>query len=82
MTFTDHYKKYLDNQGMFPEDIAAVIDKCKAHPTLFPGDLWDKSVEGYPSAIMVTMTMAVRRVALEWIEANAPEAWYKPLFVD
>lgn len=36
----------------------------------------------YPSAVKALVLMALKKVALGWIDDNTPQAWYRPMFED
>ena len=41
---------------------------------------WNRPSEEYPNMLYVIMSPIVNGVALEWIEENCPQAWFKPMF--
>ena len=43
-------------------------------------DRWLEDVNGYPEMIRSVLWLSAKRVALEWITENKPEAFYRPLF--
>lgn len=45
-------------------------------------DLADKPTDGYDEMLFGLLWMGIRAVALEYINANCPEAWFKPVFDD
>ena len=43
---------------------------------------WLDSTEGYPKCMLSLITVSAARAALDWIDANCPQAWYRPMFAD
>lgn len=85
MTIEEHFAEYLTGKGMFAETAAAVIASVKEK-----GDEngtaalhWSDELGapgGYPDTMIAVLTLTIDAAAVEWIDANAPQAWYRPLF--
>lgn len=41
---------------------------------------WDRPANEYPDSLYIVMFMIVKDVALEWIDKNIPQAWFRPMF--
>ena len=81
MTFKNYFTKKLEENGMFASDAAAVIDQTIASPEAESMQgRWDDDMAGYPQIMTNIVWMTVRLNALKWIDANAPEAWFRPMF--
>ena len=42
---------------------------------------WDRPSTEYPDVLYGVMFFTVARTALDWIDKNLPEAWFRPMFV-
>jgi len=40
---------------------------------------WDSPADGYPDVVLATFWVTVKTEALEWIDDNLPQAWYKAM---
>ena len=82
MTVKERALKTLTSNGMFPSQAEKVFQL--ALPKMETPDhttTWDKDSSEYPDVLYVVWAMILRDAALEWIDANLPEAWYHPLFL-
>jgi len=68
---------------MNPPAADAVMEAVKSAPEneAMQGR-WSDSAEGYPPAIFILAWMSAKEKALEWIDANCPKAWYRPMFTE
>ncbi len=82
MTFAEKMKVLMEENGMWPEDTPKVMAIVEADQTNPMSGRWNDSIEGYPPGLITAVWLSVKREALKWIEANCPQAFYKPLFVD
>jgi len=41
---------------------------------------WDWPWDGYPTELVAVWMTIVKRHGLEWIDANLPQAFYRPMF--
>jgi hypothetical protein len=74
-------RERLYNCGLFPDQISAVIDMMKKDPmNKSMNDRWNDDEEGYPPMVMALAWNAAKIAALEWIKANCPNAWFRPVF--
>ena len=81
-TIEGKIKQMLEDNGMFPQQAQAVIDMAKARPDLFP-DMerrWADRAEDYPTSLIAVLWLGIKGLAVEWIDANLPKAWYRPMF--
>jgi len=44
--------------------------------------LWDDPTSAYPKPLFSILTLWLNKKAIEWIEKNAPQAWYKGMFAE
>lgn len=71
-------KRLIDN-GMFEEQAEEVMALAEESMDTM-NENWGKDANSYP-AIIINLTWSnVKLVALKWIDENAPEAWFKPIF--
>jgi hypothetical protein len=82
MTIESKLTKMLIDRGMFPEQAAEVIAAVKADKANEEISIrFSDDEEGYPLQLMAAMWETTRQHALEWIDANLPRAWFRPLFL-
>jgi hypothetical protein len=82
MTFNEFSNDYLIKSGMQESDARAVIEAAKQSEGMEAMiGLWDNSIDGYPPVMKASFHMSIKRHALEYIDANMPEAWFRDLFV-
>lgn len=81
MTFRQWATKFCSDRGMFDDDAKAVVDLLIADPTSEPMQgRWDEDVSGYPPQMIAVTAVALKSVALKYIEEKTPMAWYKAMF--
>jgi hypothetical protein len=81
MSIRRHMIDQLMKNGMFLDQASAVVALAEAGEPSMEGR-WDQEADHYPAALLVVPWIKVRRYTLEWIDANLPDAWYRPLFDD
>ena len=83
ITVRDFFTGRLEENGMFENEAKEVLELAIPKvEEMVPGYniTWDRPKNEYPEAIYTIMWNVIKEVALEWIEENAPEAWYKAMF--
>lgn len=85
MTIRELFTKELIGKGMFPSQAEAVIEMAmrpdgEGGLVQMPQRI-DDDLSGYPPEFSAVMILCIRRLALEWIDRELPEAWYRPMFV-
>lgn len=82
MTIREWAEDYCFQRGMFPAQAKAVIDQYAASNEGKPIEgRWHDATEGYPPQLRALLAMGIDRAAVEWIDANLPKAWFRPMFV-
>lgn len=83
MTIRELMIKNLDGNGMLPEQISAVM-AAAMKPEAIPAmqGRWEDPVSEYLPSFPPVVWLHVRRIALAWIDANFPNAWFRAMFVD
>ena len=79
-TFRKKATQYLINNGMGEGDAKSVIEIVYSDKDI--DFKWDDKTSDFPDAVLNVVLFCVRQTALEWIDANAPKAWYREMFVD
>lgn len=80
-TFKQKAIQLMVNNGMFESDAAKVFEQAKASEILKSMlTRWNEDVSDYPHSTLVVTLAAVKHVAAQWIAANQPQAWYRPMF--
>lgn len=81
MTFEKWMRDRLINSGMFPDQVDAVVERVKAAPeNESMAQRWNDDASGYAPQMLSILWLTTKRHALEYIEAECPQAWFKPLF--
>ena len=82
MTIEEKIKKWLINQGMFVDQAEAVMEMVKINQVNEAmAGRWNDVAEGYPDVIFTIVLASVKDAALEYIDTNCPQAWFRPMFV-
>lgn len=81
MKLQEKFENMLVESGMFPEQarevMQAVMDDEASESMR---GRWQDDEEDYPSGLIAAIWYSVKDHAREWIDANCPKAWYRPLF--
>ena len=81
MTFSEKIKSMLTQCGMFDDMAEKVLEMVKADPANeVMKNRWNDRVSDYPQVMENIMWLAAKKSALEYIEENCPNAWFKPVF--
>lgn len=81
LTLAEFIKDYVTERGMWPEEAEIILELAKKDPVNSSLDgRWNDTVGSYPSSIPAILMMSTNRLALEWIDANKPQAFYRPMF--
>ena len=70
-------------KGMFESQAEQVMEIAKPKLDSILEDYnftWDRPASEYPDVIYNVVYASLKPIALEWIEENAPQAWFKPMF--
>jgi hypothetical protein len=78
-TITEHLREQLIESGLWPAEAEAVLQALKANDKTME-HRWNDYATDYPPQIIAALWRAAKRHALEWIEANKPQHWAKPMF--
>ena len=82
-TIKEYLIKILISMGMFESQAIKVMEIAipKIHKLTDHYRInFDDDSETYPRPIYNVLMLGIKPIALEWINENAPEAWYKPMF--
>jgi hypothetical protein len=84
MTFHEYAIQYLTNNGMFDDQASAVVGMAKTHSlfTEFGERRFSDNTSDYPQPMMSVFLVSLNRVAVEWIDANCPNAWFRGVFAE
>jgi len=82
MSFESKIRELLIENGMFDKQADAVILLAKENQINDAmKDRWNDSTEHYPPVIMNMLWFSTKKIALDYIEKNIPNAWLKPMFM-
>lgn len=79
MNFYDFFTKQLTSLGMFPNQAKDVMTITMERHSEMKGR-WDEDITSYPQQLQNIIWLSIEDIALEYIEKNVPEAWFKPIF--
>ena len=83
MTIQEDIHQQLVGNGLFDSQADAVIELMKASKAnAAMSERWGDSPGEYPPAIAILAWLSAKRAAVEWIDANAPSHWARPLFAE
>lgn len=80
MTFEEKITSMLQER-MLPEE---AIKEVFAQLVEFQPSMksrWHEQYEGYPAMILNGVWISAKDIALEWIDKNKPQAFYRSLFL-
>lgn len=81
MTIEEKFKDDLENNGLFPEEAAAVLVSYVNGPLgEAMKDRMNEPADGYPEPVLTVAWLGVKRAAVEWIDANHPQHWARAVF--
>lgn len=83
MTAQDFYHNSLTERGMFESQADEVFDlfsKRMEEDSEGYDFRWDKPILEWPQPLQSAGSMILNQVARAWIEQNAPQAWFRPMF--
>ena len=83
MTWEQFARGYLVQNGMFEDQAKAVVALAMEHE-LFINLVgrWNDPIEGYTPIFQAWFVITLRRITVEWIEKNFPQARFKAVFQD
>jgi len=74
MTIQETIHKMLCNHGIWDNEAAAIIEQAKADKTLEAmQNRWNDDAKGYPKSVLVITWIAVKRIAVEWLQEHKPK---------
>jgi len=81
MTIRKWAEEYCFERGMFEDEARAVVDSLiETFSDETVKVKWDDPVDSFPKGVFNVIAVWLNKKAIEWIEANAPQAWYKECF--
>lgn len=83
-TTREKLESMLVQNGMFESQAKKVMDIAIPELQKLVDDYditFDSPSDHYPTLISSVLFIAIKPIALKWIEENAPQAWFKPMFM-
>lgn len=80
MTIEQCVAAYLEENGMWPNDIPTVIALIKEKMGEPMANRWGTDISTYPPGMKQVVLLGARSVAYKWLEENQPLAWFLPMF--
>ncbi len=83
MTLEQRLKEMMVERGMFEEQADEVMacvkdDECNKSMQ----SRWKDEASGYPPAMIKVLWIFTKEAALDYIEKNLPQAWFKSMFMN
>jgi hypothetical protein len=82
MTFAEKMKALMVEHGMWEDDTQTVMDIVTANTENSMYGRWNDEIDDYPPQMIPAVWLGVKYAAYQWLDANKPNAWYKPVFKD
>lgn len=80
MTIEEKIRQRLDERGVWGDHQDAIVEASKQSVKLEAmKDRWQEDVDGHFSATIAATWLSVCYVALDWIDENLPQAFFRPL---
>ena len=81
MTFSEWSEKYLTDNGLWPAEAKAVDQGTKdSKAAEAMATRWNDDISGYPPTIIAVLQTNLDRQAVEYIDANCPQHFARPMF--
>jgi hypothetical protein len=85
MTIREWAEHYLYDLGMFPDQASSVVDEFMTDPVVKSAMVgrWNDSIDTYPggaSKLGKFLAILLDDAAVEWIDKNCPEVWFRSVF--
>ena len=83
MTTKEKLKKMLTDRGMFDDQADEVLKEAIPQIESITPDYritWDRPASDYDNEFYNAMWISLCYAALKWIDKNAPQAWFRPMF--
>lgn len=82
MTIQQWLEKNLTESGMSQFQAQSVFEQMQqSQNTELEGVKFGDKLNSYPKEFYAVLSLTLRAEALKWIETNAPQAWFKPMFM-
>lgn len=81
MTFKEAMIEAMTSRGMFDsqaEDVMASYIENNKDDSM--ANRWNEDINHYPDGMVSTIWIGIKEHAYQWIEDNASEAWFRPMF--
>lgn len=72
---------FLTDNGLWPAEAKAVLEAARPQIERSGRITWHRPADEYPVPFYAVMFLILRRVALEWIDANKPLHFARPMFM-
>lgn len=85
MTVREYLVDRLIDNGMFESQAKEVVESAIPELNSMVDDYkitFDRPAKEYPAILLKLFYANLRPIALKWIDKNAPQAWFRPMFVD
>lgn len=83
MTTKEKLIQMCVDRGMSQQQAKEVVDNAVPDMNKEAGNYritWNRPANEYPDVMYSTWFVTVARHAVEWIETNMPQAWFRPMF--
>jgi hypothetical protein len=83
MTTQEKFRQMITSKGMFESQADKVMEEFKVEMAKTMPHYrvtWDRPASEYPDAFYTSAGLLLNQVATKWIDANIPQAWFRPMF--
>ena len=80
MTIRQNLEKFCVDNGMFESEAKATVELYEKDDRAL-AECINNDAEGYPDIMFAVLYMGVKRYALQYIDANTPLHWARPMFL-
>ena len=71
----------LTSRGLYQASADEIMATVRAEQEADgPATHLGQPADGYPDMVIAAMWLVVKSAAVDWIDANLPLAWYRPMF--
>lgn len=79
-TIREYFEEKLQSMGMFENQAKGVMDSVVSTQGSVMIGRWSDDVNDYPPVMTNILWLEVEVAALDYIDTNCPQAWFRPMF--
>lgn len=83
MTIREKMTRLLEDNGLMPDQAQAIMELAIVDVSLESMvTRWNDESEGYPPQLFGAIWYPIKKVAVEWIDANIPQHFARAIFAN